>query len=313
MKGIGDHSLTLAVIAAMGPLGILLAACATGSGNTPTASSRTSSESGPRNGSRPTTLMIDADNCPHPERGVFQPRRFVAFESAVRDMFFGKYEGDPVLFVVVQPSFANSFLVAMDRQRETSTKPAVEQDGFVVESEPPRYRYKLRVIRARRHLWADMMREMQKRQGNTIRLGEAQQKQALDGKSLETTEQAREIDAALAEKLVAVWTGVLHRTQFVQEVLKAPDGREILVAKADGTTYNLYAQDMSAETWSPTPGSVLADFVSIVEGLAKLPDAPKARQDAASKEIGERADHLLVRLAKNEPCLKPYDGHQAGK
>jgi hypothetical protein len=41
------------------------------------------------------TAYVDADSCPHPPSGQFEPRRMVAFETAVRDMFFANYKGDP--------------------------------------------------------------------------------------------------------------------------------------------------------------------------------------------------------------------------
>jgi hypothetical protein len=124
--------------------------------------------------------------------------------------------------------------------------------------------------------------------------------------ALATTENAHEIDRALAEKLLAVWTGVLQRTQYVRPQPRTPDGRLVFVAREDGTTFNLFAQNMSARTRSPATGSLLADFVAIVGRLTNLPDTHQPSRDVV-KQVSERADRLLARLARNEPCLKPYE------
>jgi hypothetical protein len=221
-----------------------------------------------RAGSRPraaaapaTGAMIDADTCPHPEPGLFHLRAALASETAARDLLFARYDGNPLLFVVVQPSFDPSYLVAVDRPSRKHDAP-----------------YKLRVIRARHD--------------------EAKG-------ALATTENAHEIDRTLAEKLLAVWTGVLQRTQHVRPQPRTRDGRLVFVAREDGTTYNLFAEGMSARTRSPTTGSLLADFVAIVGRLTHLPDT--LQPGDAVKQVSERADRLLARLARNEPCLKPYE------
>ena len=149
-----------------------------------------------------------------------------------------------------------------------------------------------------------MMQEMQRQQGSVVKLGEAEQRRALEKVSTATETLTMVVGGDFANQLVAVWTGVLARTQYANEVLTAPDGSSIATISLDGTTYHFWHDRRSASTHSPGRDTLLHDVVGVTEGLLAYLEAPEVRQAAAEVTVKNRIRLVLKRIKKNEPCLR---------
>ena len=212
------------------------------------------------------SYLLDADVCPHPEEGPFEPGGFGAFELVVRNALLPEGGLGTVLHVVVEPSFATPFSISL---QETGAGEA----------------HQLRLVRAKKNLWVEMMQAMQRQQGSVVTLGEAEQRRALEKVSAATETLTVVVDNDLANQLVAVWTGLLARTQYANEALTAPDGSEIGTVAVDGTTYHFWHNRRSASTHSPRRDTLLHDVVGVTEDLLAFIEAPKARQAAAEVTV----------------------------
>ncbi len=231
------------------------------------------------------SYLVDAEICPHPEDGLFEPRGFGAFELAVRNALLPESDLETILQVVVEPSFATPFSISLQRTRAGEKQ-------------------QLRLVRAKKNLWAEMMQEMQRQQGSVIKLGQSEQRRALEKVSTATETLTVTADGGLANQLVALWTNVLARTQYANEVLTAPDGASIATISLDGTTYHFWHDGRSASTHSPEQGTLLHEVVGVTEDLLAYIEAPKARQAAVEATVKTRIGLVLKRVEKNEPCLR---------
>jgi hypothetical protein len=63
---------------------------------------------------------------------------------------------------------------------------------------------------------------------------------------------------------------------------------------------------MSAETWSPEDGTLLGDFVALIDALEELPELSPAARGPALRQVAARADALRLRVSRNEPCVKAH-------
>ena len=238
-------------------------------------------------------FMLDADTCLAPEDGLFTPRGFTPYRMLVRDLLLGDSTNQTVLQVVVSPSFASPYSLRLEERPRT--------DDDVARPAP----YQLRLVRAKKHPWVQMMDEMHRQQGDVIRLGDAEQQSALSAVSRATEVKTVPVAASVANHLAAIWAGALARTQYANEITTAPDGSQVGTAKLDGTTYDFWHDDRSGKTHSPENGSLLGDLVVVVETLTRYADASQAKQPVLEKQLVTQLDRLQHRLKRNEPCLRP--------
>jgi hypothetical protein len=231
------------------------------------------------------SYLVDAEVCPQPEEGLFEPGGFGAFELIVRNALLPDSDLETIVQVVVEPSFATPYSISLQKTR-TGEK------------------YQLRLVRAKKKLWVEMMQEMQRQQGSVVTLGEIEQRRAVEKVSTATETLTVVADGDLANQLVALWTGVLARTQYANEVLTAPDGSSIATISTDGTTYHFWHDLRSASTHSPGRGTLLHDVVGVTEDLLAYVQAPKVRQAAVEGMVKTRIGLVLKRTKESEPCLR---------
>src|SRR5262245_27862502 len=90
-------------------------------------------------------FMLDADACLVPEEGSLTPDGFVPYTMLVRNLLLSDTGHRTVLQVVVQPSFASPYSLRLEQPPPT--------DGRTERPRP----YRLRLVRAKGHPWAEMM------------------------------------------------------------------------------------------------------------------------------------------------------------
>lgn len=112
------------------------------------------------------------------------------------------------------------------------------------------------------------------------------------------------VTANLANRLVAVWAGVLARTRYLNQITTAPDGSRLVQVKGDGTTYDFWHDGRSGTTHSPDEGSLL-DLVDVVETVTHYSDAPQAAQPALLRKLDTQLTRFQKRIGHYEPCLRP--------
>jgi hypothetical protein len=195
--------------------------------------------------------------------------------------------------VVVEPSFTPPYSIALVRPSTSPAGAAGDKD------------LRLRLVRAKKSLWAEMMHEMAREQRSVIHLDPLNQRRALAkvSRAVETTTLAAPPE--LAHQLTAVWAGVLARTQYAHEVLVAPDGSSRMYYTADGTTYRFWYDGRSGTTHSPPPGSLLADLVGVTAGLLHDLDGAPAKRAAQERTLKDALSRLQLRIDANEPCVRP--------
>ena len=234
-------------------------------------------------------FLVDANNCLSPEEGFFEPDGFSDFQIAERDVLLPDSGAETILHVVVQPSFQSPFSIRLEKERGVE-KPA---------------KLSLRLVRAKKNLWAEMMREMQKEQGNPISLAKKHQKRTLAKITRAVDTKILPVTQELSDRLTMAWASVLARTQYANEVLVAPDGSSIGYYKADGTDYHFWHDRRAGTTHSPDEGSLLDAFVKVVEQLLRYVDSPAEGRSREEKTLEDRLSQLQTRIATNEPCLRP--------
>jgi hypothetical protein len=252
----------------------------------------------PMKSETPFNYMLDADVCLAPEEGLFEPVAFLPYRTLVRELLLSDTGNQTALHVLVQPSFQLPYSLRIEQPAPSGDK----RD----ETRPNH----LRLVRAKKHPWVQMMEKMQGQQGNVIHLGDAEQKRALAAISTPTETKTLPVPATLAGRLGGVWAGVLARTQYPNEIKKAPDGCHLEVVKMDGTSYHFWQDRRSGTTHSPKKGTLLGDLVAAVETLTRFADAPPAKQPALLRQLDADLARLQQRIQRNEPCLRPrpYDG-----
>jgi hypothetical protein len=246
---------------------------------------------------RPTPsfqFMLDADTCLAPEAGLFSPRELGPYSLVIRDMLLGDTANKVVVQVVVQPWISSPYSLRLEQLPQTGGA-----------RERPRS-YLLRLVRAKGHPWGEMRAEMLRQQGDVIKLDDAEQKRALPAISRDTEVKTSPLPATSADRLGAVWAGALARTQYLNEITEAPDGSHLERGQVDpGTSYNFWHDGRSGTTRSPEQGSLLRGLVLIVETLARYTDSAPTAQPALLKQLDSKLDDFLLRLKRNEPCLRP--------
>jgi hypothetical protein len=151
-----------------------------------------------------------------------------------------------------------------------------------------------------------MRAEMIRQQGDVIKLGDAEQKRALSAISRDTEVKTSTLPGRIADRLAAVWAGALARTQYLDELTEAPDGLHLERGQVDpGISYDFWHDGRGGTTRSPDQGSLLRDLVQLVETLSRYTDSAPAAQSASLKQLDIALDALLLRLKRNEPCLRP--------
>jgi hypothetical protein len=210
-------------------------------------------------------FLVDANNCLSPEEGFFEPDGFSDFQIVERDVLLPDSGAETILHVVVQPSFQSPFSIRLEKERGVE-KPT---------------KLNLRLVRAKKNLWAEMMREMMKEQGNPTSLAKKHQKRALAKITRAVDTKILPVTQELSDRLTTVWASVLARTQYANEVLVAPDGSSIGYYKADGTDYHFWQDRRAGTTHSPDEGSLLDAFVKVVDQLLRYVESPS---EARSRE-----------------------------
>lgn len=98
----------------------------------------------------------------------------------------------------------------------------------------------------------------------------------------------------------------------MREVLDAADG-SFDIRRADGTSYDVWADGRSGHYVSPKAGSLLRSFTDILRALGELPRVPPRRRGAAEADLRRHAGQLLDRIAKQEPCLERLFGDMSDR
>jgi hypothetical protein len=239
-------------------------------------------------------FALDADTCLAPEAGLFSPGGASPYSMVIRDMLLRDTVNTVVLQVVVQPWISSPYSLRLEQLPQT--RGARERP----------HSYLLRLVRAKGHPWAEMRVEMLRQQGDVIKVGDAEQKRALPAISRDTEVQTSALPAHIADRLGAVWAGALARTEYLNEITEAPDGSHLARGQVDrGISYNFWHDGRGGTTNSPAPGSLLRDLVLIVETLAAYTDSAPAAQPALLKRLDAELDGFLLRLKRNEACLRP--------
>jgi hypothetical protein len=249
-------------------------------------------QGGPASGAKlkTGTFWLDSGACPRPEDGPYDPGALSEYAGALRTALLPEYHAGILTQMIVEPSFAPPYLVAIE---------GTDHDGR-------RFRaFQIRTVRARKNLWAVMMKEMERQQGAEIKLDEKHQKRALEGISRATETHTLRIDQAMIPLLLGVSRGVVARTQYVDEILEAAGGTRLAHTSFDGTSYHFWVDGRSAQTQSPGDGTLLADFVEIEKDLAHLVETEPAAREKATAVLREKLVRLKARVAKNEQCLAP--------
>lgn len=147
----------------------------------------------------------------------------------------------------------------------------------------------------KQQLWTSMMNEMTKScPDGAISLDAMTQSVALE-KVRETTETRKaELSAKSAAKIGAVCRDVLLRVRY----------RMSPVVGLDGTTYHVGHSTrggfLSGQTWSPTPGSLPAEFVQLGEKLRAYAEAEPAARAQAEALLLAQASRVAGSLQKSQ-------------
>lgn len=235
--------------------------------------------------------MVDADACLSPAGELSDPGGYAPYTKVLREILLADSGLQTILQVVVQPSFDLSHSLRLERASPaTPSAPAS---------------FQLRRVRAKKHVWSEMMEEMRRQQGSVMHLGDAEQQRALVKVSRASDVAIVAVSDDLANRLVGAWSGVLARPRHVNEVLVAPDGCRLFQVKEDGTTYDFWQDGRSGITHSPEPGSLLGELVAVTEALARYVETPAKGQQTATRELDTLVDRLQRRIQANEPCVRP--------
>lgn len=235
--------------------------------------------------SAPAPSLLDADVCPTPEDGPFEPRSFHEYKAVIRRTLFAAFPSRPELHVVVQPSFSPVFMIGIEGADYQGSRPRA---------------HRVRLVRLRRNIWNDMMAQVMRQPAPPATLDDTRERAAVSKSSSEVDVSVAGLKEATARKLSEVWKGILRRTQYVEEVIRdAP-----CFIKVDGTIFHLWGDSMSGSIHSPVPGSLLEQFTAICDQLKDFAVAPPARRGALENELMTSLDRIAVRIRANEPCLR---------
>ena len=236
----------------------------------------------PASGQEGPQLLVDADACPRPPFGLYDPQRLAPYENAIRDMLIPDYAPGVFLQVVIAESFAPPMLIAID-----------------VETDQTRgYSAKVRVVRAKKDLWSAMLRAAQR--GTTTSLDDNSQRRALTRVPRAASVKVAKLQKETVGLVSRVFNGIMNRTQHVSDASGAP----VVAYKTDGTAYDVWANGRSARIDSPEDGTLLKDFTDFADAIGTFVDVADDRRAAAETALRNRATLVLKRIARQEPCLK---------
>jgi hypothetical protein len=157
--------------------------------------------------------------------------------------------------------------------------------------------YAIRSVELTPNVWAEMMGEMRRLQGDSIRV---------DGRSLEaglanvTTAKAvreRQIDAATAQLITRLWKSVTARAQVVKEL-------NTMTGKLDGTYYEIRAGGSGGRTHSPRKNSVLGDLIAATEHLEAFIQRSSDNDEFELEMARDLMRSALERTRDQVACLK---------
>lgn len=101
------------------------------------------------------------------------------------------------------------------------------------------------------------------------------------------------IDAETASVLAQVWAKALSGTRYPEDPIEGLDGETYHVAHfATGVGYRF------GQTWSPPPGTVLADFVDLGMALRDYPRKRESERDRFAHALREDARRVLANLKR---------------
>lgn len=207
-----------------------------------------------------------------PEEGVFAgygPP--TPYELLVRQALLGddRYR---LCQMVYLPSFRQESAVYIAHQ---------EGKGFVVISRT-----------LKKQLWRQMLGEMEKASPtkNSISLDSIYQSAALQKVRAAVDAKTASLDADAATIVTEACRDVLLRVSYPREVTEG----------LDGTTYHaghwIPGAFLSGKTWSPTKGTVAADFVAMEIALQAYADSTTESRAALRSDLLEKAKSLEARV-----------------
>ena len=222
--------------------------------------------------------MEDADACLQPvgTAGGDAPAAYSTFIR--RAVGFPSVSG-ALGAVLIGPSFQPNGMLSLHRRRAGE---------FV-----------LRLTRLREDVWAAMLDEMEKQQGSTINLSDANQASALRNVSAAISTVERTVDAETARMIQTLLSALLGRAQRVEEI-------GVATAKLDGTSYLFWHAGKEGGTASPRSGSILGLATSAVDDLCQLVEKPSVGDRARFRRIRDEMAVAVERSLRNEPCLRPW-------
>jgi hypothetical protein len=155
----------------------------------------------------------------------------------------------------------------------------------------------LRSTRLTEDVWAKMIGEMGKQQGDVLPFDEQHQRIALSRMSTSNTVRERRIDTRTARLVLGLWRSLAGRAQNVQEA----EGNLCKCA-----VYRVWQAGRGIYIEAPEPGSVLGDAVLSAERLEELTAEDSSNVEAALDAARLDMREALGRTRRREPCVKPY-------
>jgi len=231
------------------------------------------------------TFLVDADNCLRPESGHYNPHRSFEYSTALRRSLFPDPLGGNELVVHVHPSFERPSVVRVVKTR----------DGD----------YRVAVTRTMDQPWQAMMLVLGQQHGDEIEMSEQNMRTALAQVSVRTESFEAPLPAELARSLVALSRRLLQNVQYPRERFELDDGRKLASTTSDGVRHHVWSANMSGQTHSPREGSLLDDYVDVVNGLARYATGPADARSELARQLRDRAAALRRRARRRESCVMP--------
>jgi hypothetical protein len=157
--------------------------------------------------------------------------------------------------------------------------------------------YVLRSVELTTNVWAEMMREMGRLQGDSIRMDGRSLEAGLANVTTSKTVRERQLDAATAQLITKLWGSVTARAQVVKEI-------NPMTGKADGTYYEIRVGGNGGRTHSPSENSVLGDLVAATEHLEAFIQRSSDDDEFELEMARDLMRSALERTRDQVPCLK---------
>lgn len=150
-------------------------------------------------------------------------------------------------------------------------------------------------------LWSDLMRQMAETGGGSFSLDAASQQAALDQLRSAAETRRAPLDVATADLLETVCAKVLAGVHH-------PKNSGALTIRLDGTTYHaghwIPGAFLTATAWSPPPGSIAREFVTLEVLLKAYAESAAGDQPPIKLALVSQANKILHRLRAAGRCAR---------